>query len=292
MSHHNLLAESTDIGACRVLGERYVGFQHVSGSRFVMPEAVIPMLSQQSGLSKQIGRVANFAAEHNGYHLPELIADEHDLTILKSPQGDDPNAPPGIATIYRSRDRHVVIKAFDKSLKLREATLQFATMNALRHSLAEAKIDDYARVRLHAPVQYAIIQPPVGRHRTILMENVRGLPLRNILHRYLTSPERTLNSPPIPGAVREIIGPTLRRQVNPRILKYANDVTRSFANTLVPAVPAHMPQTEEELVMMLNDVTIIDQPHYQGFSLWDGMGWRDGVKKIDRLLNRGRSMKH
>lgn len=265
-----------------VLGVHHIGLTHDSGSRVVMPADTVYSIGDNLAIAEVIDQVASYAADHNGYHLPDDIIRTQPVTLLKQAHTNEHQFISNRASVYRAAEASAVIKAFDKTTT-KESTAQYAVMSGLYKELI-GKLDD--AVHFSSPEQYAIIQPPKGKHHTIVMEAVDGVELVQVERDMTDTPtgySRALIH--LAALVRDELNDALTRQLSTELRPYINDVTGRDNNTLIPTAPSDTPKTPAEILAMLGEVTIIDQPK-SAVSVSRFRQSRDGFPRIERLLNR------
>lgn len=262
----------------------HIGLTHDSGSRVIMPAQTVHAIGDNLAIADVIDEVATYAAKHDGYHLVDDICDTQPVELIRRAYTNTVQLISNRASVYRSRDGAAIIKAYDKTSP-NEAATQYAALASLHQELQALPEDD--AIHFTSPEQYAIIQPPAGRHRTVIMQPMVGIELVQV--------ERMLTDTPA-GYSRELVHlahvvggelvDALNRQLSPELRPYINDVTGRDNNTLIPAAPSHKPSTPREALAMLAEVTIIDQPK-SAVSISKVRQMRDGIQRIERLLNRG-----
>ncbi len=228
------------------------------------------------------------AAEHDGYHQVNRISELPDRVVLKIAEVDEVRGIYRRASIYAVPSSRLIIKAFDKAPN-REAVAQFAVMTALHVSLTQAGADE--PIRLRSPEQYALIQPPKGKHRTIVMEAIEGRRLYDVLGELPQVRTSGLAArQELSRMIKPVLEAAVARRVDETLLPYVNDITGGaegglYTNLIVPGAELKAaPTTAAEVGSMISGGAIIDQPRF--LPEIAARGWRDGMDKIAKLLNR------
>lgn len=282
------IPEFSFLGDASVLGVLHSAFVHDSGSRVVMPASSLQSVGERPKVIAVIGEVASVAAEHGGYHRTDKIAELPERTVLKAAEVDEARGIFRRASIYEVPGHGVIIKAFDKAPN-REAVAQYAVMAALHAQLSAAR--PLARLPLRGPEQYALVQPPTGKHRTIVMEAVPGRRLYDVLGDLLDERAHDVSArQALSGLIKPVLEAGVAGQVDPTLLPYVNDITGGadgglYTNLIVtPTRQDALPETADDVTAMITDAAIIDQPRF--LPEFRARGWRDGMDRIAKLLNR------
>jgi hypothetical protein len=275
-------------GDAEVLGALFVGLVHDSGSRVVLPAASVLTIGERPGILDVVSDVAADAAGHDGYHQVDRIAALPDRVVIKVAEVDEVRGVYRRASLYAVPSCGLIIKAFDKA-PTREAVAQFAVMTALHETLSRAPGDE--PIRLQSPEQYALIQPPTGKHRTIVMKMIEGRRLYDLLSEL---PQVQASEIAARRELSRMIKPVLEaavvRQVDAGLLPYVNDITGGaegglYTNLIVPTARLEAgPTTTTDVATMISGAAIIDQPRF--LPEIAARGWRDGMDRIAKLLNR------
>ena len=224
-------------GDAEVLGVLYVGLVHDSGSRVVMPADSVLSMGSGRRSATWWPRWPPMRPSTTATTRCNRIAELPDRVVLKIAEVDEVRGVYRRASIYAVPSSGLIIKAFDKAPN-REAVAQFAVMTALHASLTQAGAEE--PVRLRSPEQYALIQPPEGKHRTIVMEAVAGRRLYDVLGEL---PEVRASGIAARQELSRMIKPVLEaavaRQVDETLLPYVNDITGGaegglYTNLIVP----------------------------------------------------------
>lgn len=274
-------------GDAEVLGALFVGLVHDSGSRVVLPAASVSSLGERPGVLDMLADIAADAAEHGGYHQVDRIAELPDRIVLKVAEVDEVRGVYRRASLYAVPSCGLIIKAFDKA-PTREAVAQFSVMTALHEALSRPPQDE--PIRLRGPEQYALIQPPTGKHRTIVMEAIEGRRLYDVLGELpLVRTSGTIARQRLSQLIKPVLEAAVARQIDADLLPYVNDITGGaegglYTNLIVPSARLGAASTTTDVATMISGAAIIDQPRF--LPEIAARGWRDGMDKIAKLLNR------